>query len=206
VNIGTKSVLFGAHQFLIHPICVARAWTRLYGFPLDPRLWVAFFVHDLGYCGKPNMDGPEGEEHPKLGAKIMGWLFDKSYPTFWPLVERDRRWHDFTLYHSRYLSKKHGVHYSKLCVADKLATAITPWWLYLPAVTATGEINEYMRGVITGYESGSKNIEQWWYQAAVAGDKRLWFKGLCEYMSKWAYEHADMREDGWTKNRSEVTV
>jgi hypothetical protein len=26
----------------------------------QPALWIAFFVHDLGYLGKPNMDGPEG--------------------------------------------------------------------------------------------------------------------------------------------------
>ena len=69
MTVGTKSVLFGAHQFLIHPWFVAWGWWTLYGFPLDPRLWVAFFVHDLGYIGKPNMDGPEGETHPLLGAK-----------------------------------------------------------------------------------------------------------------------------------------
>ena len=68
MTIGTKSVLFGAHCFFLRPWFVAVAWWRLYGFPWDPRLWVAFFVHDLGYVGKPNMDGPEGEEHPLLGA------------------------------------------------------------------------------------------------------------------------------------------
>ena len=52
MNIGTKSVLFGAHQFLIHPWFVAWGWWTLYGFPWDPRLWVAFVVHDLGYIGK----------------------------------------------------------------------------------------------------------------------------------------------------------
>ena len=75
-SIGTRSVLFGAHCFFLHPFFVARAWTHLYGFPWDPRLWIAFFVHDLGYLGKPNIDGPEGEEHPHLGARIIGWLFD----------------------------------------------------------------------------------------------------------------------------------
>lgn len=48
---GTKSVLFGAHCFFIHPLFVALAWWKLFGFPWDPRLWVAFFVHDLGYWG-----------------------------------------------------------------------------------------------------------------------------------------------------------
>ena len=76
MKVGTKSVLFGVHCFFLHPIFVAIAWTKLYGFPFDPRIWVAFFVHDLGYWGKPNMDGPEGETHVELGAKIMHFLFD----------------------------------------------------------------------------------------------------------------------------------
>jgi len=46
---------------------VAWGWWTLYGFPFDPRLWVAFFVHDLGYIGKPNMDGPEGT---RLGRAV----------------------------------------------------------------------------------------------------------------------------------------
>lgn len=48
MKIGTKSLLFGAHQFLIHPFWIAVAWNRLYGFPKDPRLWIAFIVHDWG--------------------------------------------------------------------------------------------------------------------------------------------------------------
>ena len=77
MRVGTKSVLFGAHAFWLHPWLVALAWTRLYGFPWDPRLWVAFFVHDLGYWGKPNMDGRPGESHPFWAARLMGRLFDQ---------------------------------------------------------------------------------------------------------------------------------
>ncbi|MDQ6662779.1 MAG: hypothetical protein M3Z23_00090, partial [Acidobacteriota bacterium] len=44
MKIGTRSVLFGAHQFLLHPVFLAIAWRRLYGFPWDPRLWAAFFL------------------------------------------------------------------------------------------------------------------------------------------------------------------
>lgn len=29
MRVGTKSILFGAHQFLLHPLFVAWAWTRL---------------------------------------------------------------------------------------------------------------------------------------------------------------------------------
>ncbi|MFA5355267.1 MAG: hypothetical protein WC302_00815 [Candidatus Paceibacterota bacterium] len=78
MKIGTKSLLFGAHQFFIHPLLVALAWWKLYGFPWDPRLWFAFFLHDIGYWGKADMDGKEGSEHMILGAKIMSRLFDHS--------------------------------------------------------------------------------------------------------------------------------
>ncbi len=130
MKVGTKSVLYGAHCFLIHPVFVMIAWIKLYGFPWDPRLWVAFFVHDLGYLGKPNMDGKEGITHPELGAKIMS-IFGES-------------WADFTRYHSKYYSTYCCKSFSKLCVADKLAISLEPSWLYLPRVNWTGEIKEYM--------------------------------------------------------------
>ena len=82
MNIGTRSVLFGAHQFLLHPLCLAIAWRRLYGFPWDPRLWAAFFLHDLGYIGSGDMDGPEGEKHVELGANIMRALSGNSWGNF----------------------------------------------------------------------------------------------------------------------------
>src|SRR5690348_11894818 len=47
-SIGTKSVICGAHCFFLHPWFVALAWWKLYGFPWDPRLWFAFWLHDLG--------------------------------------------------------------------------------------------------------------------------------------------------------------
>ncbi|MCK5235828.1 MAG: hypothetical protein KAR06_02490, partial [Deltaproteobacteria bacterium] len=60
--VGTKSLLFGVHQFIWHPITVLIAWCKLYGWPTWPEL-VCIIVHDWGYWGKPNMDGPEGEKH-----------------------------------------------------------------------------------------------------------------------------------------------
>jgi hypothetical protein len=75
MRIGTKSVIFGVHAILVHPFFVAYAWSRLFGFPWDPRLWVAFLAHDLGYIGKANMESSEGQQHVVLGGGIMGWLF-----------------------------------------------------------------------------------------------------------------------------------
>jgi hypothetical protein len=147
MKIGTKSLLFGVHQLLIHPWFVAAAWWKLFGFPLDPRLWVAFIVHDWGYWGKPNMDGPEGETHVELGARIMHWLFD--WPRYvtrqWEYKVKNLTWYNFCLYHSRFYAKRDGQHFSKLCLADKYSFIMTPRWLYLPMARATGEIKEYMK-------------------------------------------------------------
>ena len=181
MKIGTKSVLFGAHCFFLHPWFVAVGWWKLYGFPFDPRLWVAFFVHDLGYIGKKNMDGPEGELHPYWGACVMGALFG-------------RKWFEFTLYHSRFLSKKNGARYSKLCVADKLAITLTPAWLYLPMVKATGEIKEYMKDA----ERNSNG------QLKVQGSEKLWKTGVDDYVRKWVQELWDMKEDTWTPTSREA--
>ena len=53
MKVGTKSVIGGAHCFLLHPFFVAWGWARLFGFPRDVRLWFAFALHDIGYvvCG-----------------------------------------------------------------------------------------------------------------------------------------------------------
>jgi hypothetical protein len=188
MRIGTKSVLFGAHCFFLHPWFVAAAWWKLYGFPWDPRLWVAFFVHDIGYLGKPNMDGPEGEKHPEVGARIMGGLFDQQH-IYEVGDPRASRWHDFCLYHSRYYAKACGARPSRLCFADKLSFALTPRWLYLPMVTATGEINEYLKNAQTA-DSG--------HWKPTGYDKRMWHYRLKEYMCNWVAEHKGGAEDTWT--------
>lgn len=230
MKIGTKSVLFGAHQFLLHPLFVALAWWQLFGFPWDPRLWVAFFVHDLGYWGKPNMDGPEGELHPLLGAKIMGALFDGEKPEYWrcphpacdgtgtvmieeiemsdlcPVCAALNRnlshWHDFTLYHSRFMARKHDRQFSRLCVADKLATVLVPAWLYLLLVNLTGEIHEYM-DVATHKEGGKYGNE-----FRDLSSQQAWRASMCDYMRRWIAEHRDGRADTWTPraNESEVSA
>lgn len=182
LNIGTRSLLFGVHQILIHPWFVALGWWKLYGFPYDPRLWVAFFVHDLGYWGMPNMDGAEGERHPHLGARIMGALFDVRgwRGDYWrdmlaiacnrllgPCEKHTARgnWYCFTFYHSRYLSEQYETIPSRLCWADKMALVVTPWWLYRLLASATGELDEYMRG------QGARD-------PANGRSARLWFENV----------------------------
>ena len=189
-SVGTRSVLYGAHCFLLHPWFVARAWWMLYGFPFDPRLWIAFFVHDLGYVGKPNMDGPEGEAHVEFGARIMGALFGS-------------RWADFARYHSRFYAKRDGRHFSRLCVADKLAIALTPAWVYLPMARATGEIREYMalaetRNLVGGpAKYAGMNVQ--------AEHQDQWYANVQDYVRRWAMEHKDGRGDTWTPSGREAS-
>jgi len=220
MKVGTKSVLFGAHCFLLHPWFVFAAWWKLYGFPFDPRLWVAFFVHDLGYWGKPNMDGPEGETHVEFGAKVMHKLFDTkdvsinisisgnslqggrmwvygSSRTLITFKGTGRKWYDFSLYHSRYYAKKNFAQPSRLCFADKLSFALTPRWLYLPMTTASGEIKEYLKNAQKA-DSG--------HWTPTGYDKKIWHKQLCEYMIKWVEEHKDGSIDTWTDATRNNTV
>lgn len=183
IPIGTRSVLLGAHCFFLHPWFVAAAWRRLYGFPFDPRLWFAFFLHDAGYVGCRNIDGPEGERHPEFGAKIMHWLFGHD-----PFYDQgDYRWHDFVLLHSRYFAKKLGRPFSPLCVADKLAFCLTPKWLYLPMVKLTGELSEYLANAKFGASKG-----------VVDTTPSEWWDSLSSYMQRWVAEHRGGKEDTWT--------
>lgn len=218
-TVGTRSVLFGAHCFFLHPWFVAAAWWQLYGWRKvyigyapgypgswrwrlgfrggptfaslrDPRLWLVFFVHDLGYFGKPNMDGPEGELHPYFGARVMSWLCDPGFPSMFGPIEHFGRWGCLALYHSRYLAKKLGAaRPSPLCIADKLSIALTPAWLYLPMVTATGEVREYLKNA---QRSESSN----WTPTGF--DKRVWYAALRKYMREWVAAHRDGAADTWT--------
>jgi len=228
MKIGTKSILYGAHQFLLHPVFVAWAWIKLYGFPWDPRIWIAFFVHDLGYWGKPNMDGVEGETHVELGARIMHFLFDRMervemtemYPSLqrlaeltddgWEVfdyngngvtyerMEQSTKWRDFTMYHSSYYAKKNGATPSKLCFADKLAFCVTPKWMYIIMTSWTGEILEYMKQNQI-FKSKSGN----WEPTLI--DKLFWYESVDMYCDNWVAEHKDGKVDTWTNANRNTT-
>lgn len=213
MNVGTRSVLFGAHAFFYHPFSVAAGWWELYRWApaldggrwpalLDPRAWLAFFIHDLGYLGKPNMDGPEGERHPEPTALLISLLFDRERADvwrWWKAVDADRRpihevlgpWGRFVLLHSRHYSMAAGVQPSRLCAADKMAPTFTPWWLYLPGVIWSGELDEYLD---QAHRSGaSAGID--------TSTPRRWYATMAAHCEGWAREHADGRADTWTVAR-----
>jgi len=149
LKVGTKSLLFGVHQFLLHPIFVALAWRKFYGeWPTKPHpdywrrsrgerspqwpVWLAFLVHDWGYWGCATIDGEDGKQHPLVGAQILGRLYGEQ-------------WGRFCKYHSRSLARLDKVNPSDLCAPDKLAILFYPRWLYLLLARASGELLEYMR-------------------------------------------------------------
>lgn len=206
MRVGTKSVLFGAHQFLIHPLFVAWAWWRLYGFPRDPRLWVAFCVHDLGYFGKRDMDGEEGETHIWLGAKMLGSLFDAEWPwnpvkctlgrvcdLIWGTSPYAASWYCFSFYHSRFQAKKYGANVSQLGIADKFSIVLTPAWLYLPLVRLTGEWREYVAQARNGKYT-SMNLDD-------RNGLQSWYLSVQVYLARWVEEHKDGRKDTWTPDK-----
>lgn len=193
MNVGTKSLLFGVHQVFIHPFWVALAWWKLYGFPWDPRLWVAFVVHDWGYWGCPEMDGPKGDLHPYRGAEIMHFLFDTPRWSKGSVYIEGSMfyWRHFCLYHSRFLAKQHDQQPSKLCMADKLAMYYEPWWLYLPRAWASGELKEYVNSCAPGGKNAHMNL--------VNPTARQWYKAVQGYLKRYAEEHKDGKIDAVTK-------
>jgi hypothetical protein len=129
MKIGTKSLLFGGHHWLWHPLLVLVAWVHLYGAPNFKTL-ICIFVHDWGYWGCPNIDGPEGSAHPVRGAKLIAKLFGTDYAKL-------------CLFHSRTFSSRFGRKPSKLCWADKLSFCLEPRWFYLLRARLSGELKEY---------------------------------------------------------------
>lgn len=198
---GTKSVLFGAHCFFIHPWFVAIAWWKLYGFPWDPRLWVAFFVHDLGYWGKARMDDSEGERHVEFGAKVMALLFDRHRRFGVKIGETTLgRWGEFTLLHSRFYAKKYGLQPSRLCVADKYAIGLTPEWLYLPMVNFTGEVHEYLS------MSQANGNTKYAFMSIDAASQVEWYRNMQRYVISWAMHYKHGGIDTWTPTQRDEMV
>lgn len=135
MNIGTKSILFGTHQFIIHPAMVARAWRIIYRQWPSIHEWCAIITHDLGYWGSRDIDGGNGEMHPVYAAK---WWYRNFGYKFGRKVGLE------ILGHSRFYAGKNGMPLSRLFQADKLSMALYPKWLYLLLGNLSGEIKEYM--------------------------------------------------------------
>jgi len=138
MKVGTKSLLFGVHQFLIHPLVVALAWRKYYGrWPQDKAEWVSIIVHDWGYWGCDDMDGATGRDHPLRGCEIA-----------WDILKSDRAARQkaatLCLGHSSNFAMSRGEPVSDLYAPDKLSILFEPRWFYLLRGFASGEIWEYL--------------------------------------------------------------
>lgn len=147
---GTKSLLFGVHQFIWHPVTVLLAWIWLYKRFPNWRELICIVVHDWGYWGKTNMDDEQGENHPYAGAKIAFFLF------------MDNEYYDLCLFHSRHLSRRLNREPSLLCWADKACIAFEPRWFYLLRARLSGELKEYRKiSAETGFLPLTASNNEW---------------------------------------------
>ncbi len=156
---GTKSILFGVHQFIWHPITVLIAWRKIYQSWPTWRELICIIIHDWGYWGQEHMDDVEGEKHPELAAHIALYLFN------------DSKWSWFCLYHSRHYARSFHMEPSALCWADKLSIIYDPWWLYLPRAWLSGELFEYRA------EAASVGL------CPITASHREWYAWVREHLS-----------------------
>lgn len=115
---GTKSYLFGCHQFLIHPLCVLWAWRKWFG--TWPKFWqiVCIFLHDIGICGRQYLSNKEA----KNGHWIEG--------AYW--AKRLFGWKGFYFCAGHTPESKDClIGRSQLWYADKYSWVVAPmWWLW----------------------------------------------------------------------------
>lgn len=151
MTIGSRSLLFGAHQIALHPYYVARAWRVLYGRWPRRAEWLAILTHDWGYWGSPDMDGETGTQHP---GRMARWWRGRGRADVAALIEG----------HSRHYAQLVGAPLSLLYAADKLSVSLMPAWLYLLLARMSGELSEYMRRCAPGQR----------YAGQSAASPRLW--------------------------------
>lgn len=139
MKIGTRSLLFGVHQFLWHPLTVGLAWRRVHKKFPNVWEWIAIFCHDLGYWGCNSMDGTDGKDHPFAGARIakrVARFFGARDSTVMHVEQ-------LVLGHSRSFCDSNCYKISDLCAPDKLSILYDPLWFYWLRGTLSGEIQEY---------------------------------------------------------------
>ena len=138
MTIGTKTLVFGVHNVVLHPLAVLICWLRMYGWPKWHEL-LAIIVHDWGYWGCPDIDGDDGVEHPAAGARI-------AYRIVLRITRNKQlatRTSNLILGHSRHYAKRYNVPFSKLLGPDKMSAVLYPWYIYIPMAWLSGELESY---------------------------------------------------------------
>lgn len=170
---GLKSILFGVHQFIYHPLTVLFAWIKLYGIP-DYKELICIFIHDLGYYNCDNMDDEKGQNHPLFAGKIARKLF------------KDDKYFYLCVGHSRHFAKNYNIEVSKLFYADKLSMKYDFPILYLIRSILSGELKEYMRHKDNPY-GYNKNKLEWCKSARQSGIKLSKNKDAIPYLKSIKY-------------------
>lgn len=134
---GTKTLIYGVHNPLLHGAFILVAWRKLFGqWPKWQEL-VCILIHDIGYWGCETVESKRGQEHPRVGAKWAGALFGEKY-------------RKLVAGHSRHYAKTYGYELSDLFPADKYSFCLMPWWIYILLAKATGELSEYVADMEEG--------------------------------------------------------
>ncbi len=111
---GTISVLFGCHQFLIHPLCVLVAWYKEYKSLPNFMELCCIFLHDIGHVGLQYLSDPEQKKLHWVGGAY--WAFRFFGIDGFLLVAGH--------------SAQSGFPRSKLYLPDKKSWLVAPdWWL-----------------------------------------------------------------------------
>jgi hypothetical protein len=164
MKVGTKSLLFGAHQFVLHPIAVAVCWRRLYGQWPTWREALTIAVHDLGYLGCPDMDGWHGSRHPVLGGELAGAFLGDRY-------------RELVLLHSRSYARILERDPGKLCAPDKLGSTFWPSWVYVPLARLSGELPLYRQDAAEYDARTGKGCP-------LSASDWQWFRWMRDYMRR----------------------
>lgn len=141
MRLGTKSLLFGCHQFILHPYFTWRGWVRLYGHHYFRDAWLAFIMHDWGYWGMTSIDDDQ-DDHTIRSERVYLSIARWRYLVLGILVGLDAC--KEIKYHSRFFARTTGLPPSRLCWADKVGTGLMPSWLWAILAHWSGEGYIYM--------------------------------------------------------------
>lgn len=166
MRIGTKTLLFGGHQFILHPLLVGMAWVKIYHKLPNPKESICIIIHDWGYWGLNNIDGEEGDGHPVWAAEWASFSLDRN--------RNSNRYWELCMFHSRFVAKAYNCKPSKLCSADKLGITLYPTWLWYTLVRLSGELTEYQNNPKYASERELK-----------IGNPREWFRQLKRAVPQW---------------------
>jgi len=130
MKVGTKTLLCGTHQVILHPVLMLVAFIKVHRRCPSMAEFLAIWLHDIGYWGRAGLDIKGGEEHPYAGAKLMEKLFGKHG-------------RDLVLGHSSCTCAKEGIEKSSLYLPDKHYFLLLPPRLHWLLAILSGECEEY---------------------------------------------------------------